>query len=141
MNADEAHILTRMIVGYWPSPAMSADEVDVWIKHLAPLDFEDASDVIEMVATAGRQFRPGAGEFVAEYRQKTARPAGFPAQRSDGSTAELEAPRNACGHSPNVVACKESVRYWVDRCKRQLAEARGPLFVSFPTPQASEEAF
>lgn len=136
MNVDEAQIVTRLILGYWPTPEMGDDELIIWSRHLAPLDFGDACEVTEMIATAGRAFRPNAGEFVAEYRQKTLRPKGFPSD----PTPALDGPRAECGHSLNAYACDATTKYWMAECRRQLAEATGPLARSLSTVQPQQEA-
>ena len=124
MNSDEIGMIERLVNGYWPNPVPSDDELAVWEKSLAPFDFEITCEVLELMSDTGTHFRPTAGEFVHEYRARSARPKAFPLAND---VAQIDTGHAGCGHSFNAVACPESVAYWMNKIRGQLAEARGPL--------------
>ena len=141
MNAQEFELTLRLIAGHWPTPEMGEDEIIVWRRTLLPLPCEDACTVIDMMSRNGPKWRPTDGEFVAEYRQRTARPKSFP-EVTSLRTPQLDGPRNACGHSLNAVACVETVNSYLAQCRETLASSQGPLARSFRLPsQPTEEIF
>ena len=148
MTRDEAEIVLRLVTAYWPVPEMGDDEIDVWARTLAGLEFEDASDVAELIASSGRDRRPGAGEFMAEYRARTARPkrwTGEPVAALDrGETRAAIGTggwHRTCNHPGNAVACRETAMGALAECRRILTESTGPLAKTFRGIVPTEEAF
>ena len=75
MNADEAFAIVEMICGYWPTPAMEAEEVKAFITELAVAGrttYDEARSVVR--AEAGRQWRPRPEliDLVWQYRRQEA---------------------------------------------------------------------
>ncbi len=113
MNVDEIEIVQRLIIGHWPQPPMTPEEQLQWARTLGRYGYEDAVDVLDMIAEAGAKWRPTDGEFVAEYRTRTERPKGFPALTSNGDLTP------------------ERVHELVEMCRAQLQlGAKGPRHAS-----------
>ena len=135
MNVDEIQIILRLITGHWPSPPLSDDEMNVWTHTLLPLNFDATCDVLDLISTAGRTFRPNDGEFMAEYKMHLKI---HPPKITSAEPPQLGGPRSFCGHSLNVVACPEAVEFWVTKCREQIKELVGPLAKGFRMPQPTE---
>lgn len=105
MTRQEAKAVLRAISGYWPTPAMTKEEVTVFFGELeGPYTLFEARAVIRAEAKGGRIWRPRPGELVElifQYRRQVAlrQPhAALPSgERRSDRQASLEA----------IAACRE----------------------------------
>ena len=77
MRLNQAREIVSKLRGYWPTPAMSEDEVNVWTDALTdpqrPSRFDDVMKVISRLSST-EQFRPRAGsvmQLAKQYRADT----------------------------------------------------------------------
>jgi hypothetical protein len=113
MQENEIEFVLRLLSGYWPSPALSQDEIDVWMRQLAQCeDVQLATQIIDGLARTGRDFRPNAGQFAAEY---TARRPRFPRVGSE-AVAALE-----------VTTEDKTPEEWMADAREKLRVSDGPL--------------
>ncbi len=109
-----------LLTGYWPRPELTSEETFVWGRQLAECeDVAVATQVIDALALSGRESRPSAGRFMADYlgripRGQPGKPE-FPeieAAPDDRSPEEHRAAIRACareGRGPLVADLRETV--------------------------------
>jgi len=72
MNYDEADTVMEILSGYWPTPALTEEEVKAWINELCSnhmrITTEEAGKVIAAWARSGETFRLRPGQIVAEVQ-------------------------------------------------------------------------
>jgi hypothetical protein len=71
MNATEAHTVLEVLSGYWPTPALTEEEVKAWVTELCgrqKITTEEAAKVITAWARSGETFRLRPGQIVAEIQ-------------------------------------------------------------------------
>lgn len=131
MIREELPIIERLLIGYWPNPAPSDDELAVWERSLFPCDFDTACEVIEAIAATGKQYRPNPGEFIAAYRQRRARPGVYSPEAV--AVAQLEEHTYEPGSHPARVAAVKTVPEKVAILREQIAALpkNSPLKAAF----------
>jgi hypothetical protein len=71
MNVTEADTVLEVLSGYWPTPALTEEELKVWVTELCGrmrITFEEAAKVITAWARSGETFRLRPGQIVAEVQ-------------------------------------------------------------------------
>jgi hypothetical protein len=68
MNAEQAFTITEALTGYWPTPAMEAEEVKAWLMELTGdrnITPNEAAMVIRLEAENGAEWRMRPGQIVS----------------------------------------------------------------------------
>lgn len=74
MTSDEVRTVLAAVAGYWPTPALTTEEVVAWTTELcgpSRITYDEALATVK--AEAGREWRPRAGQIVAmvqHYRRQ-----------------------------------------------------------------------
>ena len=110
MNTTEADTVLEILSGYWPTPALTDEEIKAWYVELCgPLKIttEEASKVIAAQARSGQEWRMRPGQIVIEVQQLRRRraldrplpalPSGDQILRGDELVAKVAELRQRCG--------------------------------------------
>ena len=94
MNTTEADTVLEILSGYWPTPALTDEEVKAWYAELCGshmrITTEEAGKVIAAWARSGEEWRLRPGQIVAEVqalRRKRALAVRLPALPSGMSSS------------------------------------------------------
>ena len=71
MNTSEAETVLEVLSGYWPTPALTEEEVKAWVTELCghmKITTEEAAKVIHAWSRSGETFRLRPGQIVAEVQ-------------------------------------------------------------------------
>ncbi|HXN60013.1 MAG TPA: hypothetical protein VN886_06125 [Acidimicrobiales bacterium] len=72
MNTTEADTVLEILSGYWPTPALTDEEVKAWYNELCrsylKITTEEAGKIIAASARSGETFRLRPGQIVAEVQ-------------------------------------------------------------------------
>lgn len=121
-DAEIDPILVRL-AGYWPTPALTPEEVAAWTETLngpSKLTAEEVTTLLKTEAATGREWRPRAGEMIALVqglrRQRILEKPLAERDLSDPAPGELE--ESTEHHTPDE---------WAAIIKEQLREQTGPM--------------
>lgn len=94
---------------------MTDDEIRVWTMKLVNCEFRLSAQVIDKMATTGREYRPNAGQFSALYAARVPRfPNGVPAAEL-GESTEPKSPKEA------LAEAREKLRHATGPMAKDLA--------------------
>jgi hypothetical protein len=117
VNMDEADTILEILSGYWPTPALTDEEVKAWLNELCGrhmrITSEEAGRVIAGFARTGSTFRLRPGQIVSEVQAL---------RRRRALDRPVPALQSAADFGPDH---DEVRRQTLARCRAVLAAAQG----------------